>query len=703
MNGELRVISAPQVLDWPKISSTAAFVEVYDWDVMMFNRDTSYLKERIELCFIVFPCALEIHGDGNGAIERIQDGTISCLSSAGCIGIVLNSINIVCKDNVPWSSVMVVKGTTFKASYVSFSGCLSDTDGSIVKAYDAATLLVDHSKFENVRSLGYGGAIALLGSHAYITNTSFLNCSAVHGGGAIWVIKASVLQCYGSETSDDVVLSIDKMSTFLSCSSSGPGGSILASSDVRAVSSKFGSFLKTDASVISVQNVIVDIKNTLFSGSKSEKEGGAVSVSSISAVVEVFATTFSFCTSASIGGAVYAGDKARANISNTVFHGNTAHGIGGGALYSQSAKLVISNITSTNNSAFTGGGGVLFWEGNFLPLFSIFCSRNESNWPLFSQSNILKTDACYGDNHTTRSVEFLLDLITKMICGPGNDAVYGQCVASDYKKLEILLSSESESAYPGLPFSIRTLKKDAYNQTITTDSESIIQVFQSTLQLRSDFIPIKITGNSIVRMNSGFVIFSLALSPVFSFVDFHSRVTSLLYEPDVYISGTDSQTGFVMRTNDFRVNFQRGRSVCPKGYILDFDMLGSKNGSASCSFCKTGTYSVNPLAHYSGSLSSTPSCLNCPVGGDCSLGGYNVIFDVGDWMETDQMYLLVNCPKGYQLINSSAGGNFIHGLQECKRCLSGQYIINPNMDSCHKCPQGIAPSFGIFMYTCIYF
>jgi hypothetical protein len=661
---------------------------VYDWDSMMFNGYVSYLSGKIELCFSIFPCALEIHGNRSGSIERIADGSISCLSSAGCIAIILVSLNFVCKDNVPRSSMFVIQGSTLKISYVSFNGCFSDADGGIVKAYAASTLLIDHSYFEDIHSLSYGGAIALLGSHAYISHTGFRNCSAVHGGGAIWAMWASVFQCYDSGTSDDTILQID-MSTFALCSSSGPGGSILATSDSRSLSANFGSFLVTYTSGFSVENILVNIRNTVFSGSKSDKEGGALAVSSLSAVVQVFDTIFSYCSSASNGGAVYAGDHAKVNLSDSVFYNNSAYGIGGGAVYSQNAKLMILNVTSTNNSAFNGGGGVLFWEGNFLPLFSILCSPFGSEWPLFSKSNILSASQCYarGDRTIINSVAFLLETIRGKMCGPGNTAVYGQCIASDYKTLQTTFPG-GNAAYPGLSYSAYTLKKDAYNQTITTDSASIIQVFQSNLHSTSDSVSMKITGNSIVRMYSGVVMFSLAISPVFSYVDFRSEATYLLYQPDVFISGTDSQTSLTMQTEAFRINFHSGRSVCPKGYILDFDVLGSKNGSASCSFCKTGTYSVNPLAPSSGSLSSPPSCLNCPTGGDCSLGGYKVIFEVGKWIESDRMFILVTCPQGYQLINSSGDGRFYHGLQECKQCQSGQYIINPNLDSCHFCPEG---------------
>jgi hypothetical protein len=50
---------------------------------------------------------------------------------------------------------------------------------------------------------------------------------------------------------------------------------------------------------------------------------------------------------------------------------------------------------------------------------------------------------------------------------------------------------------------------------------------------------------------------------------------------------------------------------------------------------------------------------------------------------------------GHQLINSTEGtskGIFSQVLQNCKPCLPGQYIINPNTDVCVQCPQGQSSS-----------
>jgi hypothetical protein len=53
--------------------------------------------------------------------------------------------------------------------------------------------------------------------------------------------------------------------------------------------------------------------------------------------------------------------------------------------------------------------------------------------------------------------------------------------------------------------------------------------------------------------------------------------------------------------------------------------------------------------------------------------------------------VLVSCPLGHQLVNSSLGnsnGPFSQENQYCKPCLRGQYIIDPNNDVCQECPNG---------------
>ena len=624
-------------------------------------------------------------------MERVLDGSISCLASAGCNGIILRDLTIICMDNSSTRSMFTVQGSTFTSKNVSFNRCDSRTDGGIVKSYDGATIFITSSRFENIYSFGFGGAVAVLGSQAFISNTQFFNCSSLRGGGAIWM---SIFECYGSEKIEDTVVFIDNTSSFVSCHSPGPGGSILATPDSTTPLGQASDSFAEKVTKNLVASLLLFLKDTKFLNSGSEREGGALAVSSVLAHVEAVNCTFVSCSSALVGGAVYAGDQAQVNLSANLFLGNTALGIGGGALYSQNARMAIANNTSKNNRAPAGGGGMLFWDGDAMPVFPQLCTYSTSSWPTYSLLvGGVSALACgykharrtFGDNH--------LDVVSRHLCGPENSAMYGGCIASDSKALSVL-DVPTPGSFAGLPFSIHALKKDAYNQTISSDSESIVQVFQYTQSLQSTFGALKISGNSIARFSSGDITLILNINPIFSFVDPYAGQSPLQYETELYLIGADSQTrtASTLRSVPVRVPFHTGRSVCPKGYVLSFDQQGSAcvNCSAGCVFCKSGTYSINPLAPDPASPSFAPSCLNCPVGGDCSLGGYDVRFEVGDWVESDFAYLLVSCPPGYQRIAVSPTSKLSadHDFQQCKQCLAGQYIIRPNVDTCQTCPEG---------------
>ena len=80
------------------------------------------------------------------------------------------------------------------------------------------------------------------------------------------------------------------------------------------------------------------------------------------------------------------------------------------------------------------------------------------------------------------------------------------------------------------------------------------------------------------------------------------------------------------------------------------------------------------------------------IGADCP-DGRSFIPTVKDsvWKPRGGLYVLVNCPPGYQLLNSTQGtshGMFSPDIQQCRPCPAGQYIINPNTDECQDCPPG---------------
>jgi hypothetical protein len=130
--------------------------------------------------------------------------------------------------------------------------------------------------------------------------------------------------------------------------------------------------------------------------------------------------------------------------------------------------------------------------------------------------------------------------------------------------------------------------------------------------------------------------------------------------------------------------------VCPAGYILDLEKSVHADGARSgvCTLCKAGTYSLAPLK--GGSSNQDPACLNCPLGGDCSLGGENVSFPLGSWTKDSGIFKLVGCPPGYQLQNKADGVTFSQDSQRCFQCSQNQYVVDSNDPnfSCNRCPVG---------------
>ena len=146
-----------------------------------------------------------------------------------------------------------------------------------------------------------------------------------------------------------------------------------------------------------------------------------------------------------------------------------------------------------------------------------------------------------------------------------------------------------------------------------------------------------------------------------------------------------------MRSKLVPLLLQQGTNVCPPGYILVMDTNGATRGSGVCSLCQPGKYSINAMAQSPGSISSLPACIDCPAGCNCIGGGSHVKCEPGQWLVHGGIYVLVSCPRGYQLVNSTNGdssGAFSNQNQQCVACLPGKYIVDPNTDVCTQCPKG---------------
>ena len=273
-------------------------------------------------------------------------------------------------------------------------------------------------------------------------------------------------------------------------------------------------------------------------------------------------------------------------------------------------------------------------------------------------------------------------------CGAGNQAAYGDCIASSYKRLKVTASdSQDPQVYPGLSFPLLVQKLDAYNQTVLTDSTSVLQVYTPFSG------HLAILGQVIVRMQGGRAAFDVALKPAFIRVDGGLHIADLAQTPVLYFEGTDtfnSDSDNTMKSDNIVIRVPSGDKVCPVGYILKLDSPVGSTRSGTCAFCSEGTYSIFPLL--GGSNSTNPACAPCPLqalqNGDCARGGSIVHFTLGRWEISSGMYRLVGCPAGYRMVNS-VDGVFSYQIQQCLRCGLNEYVLNssnPTYD-CQTCPQ----------------
>lgn len=134
------------------------------------------------------------------------------------------------------------------------------------------------------------------------------------------------------------------------------GGSILAGA---------GMLINADASVT--------IRDSQFSGHRSELNGGAINVDK--AFLTIYDSTFSN-NSGAYGGAV-AGVGSSIQIHRTSFSGNSALS-DGGALYSDEGLLIVKESTLTNNDAAFDGGAIVSDSYGGVELDDSVLSNNEA-------------------------------------------------------------------------------------------------------------------------------------------------------------------------------------------------------------------------------------------------------------------------------------------------------------------------------------
>ena len=735
------MLRVPGQIQWPSNGGLDGFVNIYDWDLVTVSPQISAsLSVQLNLCSSVLPCALNVVGSGAASMRRYPGGMISCLASAGCTGVRMQAFSVICDSGAAPASLLKVQGTSLALQQMAFSGCSCASQACIVQSYAGAQLAIDSSLFMNIAAVGYGGAVSVVGSQLAVSNTTFKNSSSSAGGGAIY---ATSYVCYGSDVNWNTTVQIGPSCTFTDCSTRGVGGAVYALSQpdtpmeqvsVSIASSTFtrcASDLEGGAIFASTSQVSVTVASSSFVACTSKRSGGAITATSSSLLTAV-ASDFINNTALGIGGGSLYLQNTISTLMGLSCRNNSAPNGGGGVILWQGSEPSItlrcgpgarSNGSLCSAPCISAAASLT----GSVPLTQQACAYCEAGkysaaaaatacaWcdagkystgagssaclscPVGSSASLWINGRSFCGQNTTNSSDPASLASTAsapnagqvyQLCGPGNAGAYGPCLATTYSSLQANgVPQRGNSVFPGLTFTFSILKKDAYNQTIATDSASALQLSTALANSSQADPSLTVLGNSVASFIAGMAVFSIAVRPSYGPVSPCADATTVLSRPSLYCTGLDALSLASMRSDTFEIQLSRCSAICPVGAVLQLDQATAYGRPGACVYCSAGAYSLSPLAGYS---PGNPSCFKCPAGGNCILGGSNVTFALGSWIVDGSFYRLAKCPPGHRLINStdsSAVGVFSHDAQQCLPCKQGEYILN-QLESCQTCPAG---------------
>jgi len=329
--------------------------------------------------------------------HAFADGDGGAVASNGA----LSAVNVGFFNNVvtaSWSGSAILCWGPLTITNCEF-GFNSGGGGAVKPRSSGATTTITGSYFHDNQSNGsagggYGGAIQVFdGPTATVTNCTFDNNSAVHGG-AIYVSANATLNVGNATTS----------TVFTGNTASRQGGGI-----------------RNDGSATVI--------NSTFSGNRATAIGGGNAVSGGGAIHNNGALTLTNVTlnanqapadTVSGGGGLGGGirhDSGSATLTNVTLSGNSANY--GGAIYTI-GTLQLNNVTMSGNSA-TGGGGIFQDSNAGVVSFNntvIAKGASGSNCHLSSStitlSNLSDDNTC---NFTSDS-DFQRDSVTDLLLGP---------------------------------------------------------------------------------------------------------------------------------------------------------------------------------------------------------------------------------------------------------------------------------------------
>ena len=173
----------------------------YDWNTLVVppcSAPSNCLSMRFsaDLCSRAWmPCHLHLRASASppaqpAALILVDDAHLFCDARAGCTGITLEGVNLMCTGSRKGTDAalrMVGVGAHLELTRSLIEGCSNQDDGGSIQLYGGSTGSLTGIHFLQSSSAGRGGAIMLQGSTMSLVGCTFEDCRSNDGGGALFL------------------------------------------------------------------------------------------------------------------------------------------------------------------------------------------------------------------------------------------------------------------------------------------------------------------------------------------------------------------------------------------------------------------------------------------------------------------------------------------------------------------------------------
>lgn len=365
---------------------------------------------------------------------------------------------------------------------------LSNAGGAIYNQLNSSNLNIDNSIFDSNTAATNGGSLALYNGKTNINNSIFTN-GASNNGGLIYIQGITNV--------------------------------------VTIINSKFSnSKSNTNGGAISILQGTLNIQNSEFSNNRADSTGGAIRVQDSNTWSSFSLNSSKFNNnSAGAGGAIaiVSGNYTSSTIINSEFTNNKAFNHGG-AVYSVSINSNISNSTFINNNAEYGGavwnsknlaintskifnnsaqfGGAIYnVDGNADISYSLFCNNKDNNNVTLlnnGTSTFTADNNWWGTNNITGMYSgFIVNNHYIMSLLINNVTKYGDKLVITY----LLLNNATNTSIGSDLLPLFTASLDYNNKTINIADARQTQNFTTKVNAVNNTLKVYYCNNTVVELN----------------------------------------------------------------------------------------------------------------------------------------------------------------------------------------------------------